>query len=265
MEFHARHAVIYLKGLIVHVSLIGRSEQTSTGILLNAVASKDSLGHQVKITFDANSNFFKNVVRQHWEGKLATMDKTKSKHVAAEIESHLSKMNPHIDKLDYEIFCVPNIIAHSKHITKEELQDYLKLLESLAVGYSSTLGRELTSLVLIGLTSKARNSASAERYYKSLTGYVQGRVTRYESAIDRKRKRVHGLSMLLQREQSSLLRLFRRRRIQVLSKKIDVNIKDIEALTMKLQTYSNVSVSMRERVSAAAPAPSLPGLPPRKD
>ncbi len=224
--------------------------------------------HQAKITFGANTNFFKNVVRQHWEGRLTTqLDKTKSKYVAAEIESHLARINPHVDKLDYEIFCVPNIIAHSKHITREELQDYLKTVESLAVGYSSTLGRDLTSLALIGLTTKARNSTSAERYYHSLTGYVQGKVTRYESVIDRRRRRLYGMSMLLQREQKGLLRFFKKKRIQVLSRKIESGIKDIEGLTMKLQTYSNVSVSMRERASAPAtpPAPSLPGLPPKKD
>ena len=237
---------------------------------MSVVSIKDNTARKEAV-HDSNTTFFRNVIRQHWEGKLAGMDKAKSRHVTAEIDSHLSNMNPLVDKLDYEIFCVPNIIAHSRHITKEEFSDYLKLIESLALGYSSTLGRERTSLMLIGLTTKARNLAGAVKYYKSLATDVQSRVYRYESAITRRRKRVYSLAQRLKREEGSILRFFRRKRIVAVNKKIDSSIKEIEELNLKLQAYSNVSASMREKTSkVAAVPPSTPpippsALPPRKD
>ncbi len=239
---------------------------------MSAIASKEANTNNSSIIHDSSSTFFRNVVRQHWEGKLASLDKAKSKHVAAEIDNHLANMNPLVDKLDYEIFCVPNIIAHSKHISKDEFRDYLKLLESMALGYSSTLGRDLTSLVLIGLTSKARNPASAEKYFKALSSDVQSKVYRYESAITRKRKKVYGLSRVLQKEQKGILRFLRRRRISAVNKRIEYRIKEIEGLNLKLQTFMNVSAGMKEKTVAAKPPQPQPSssvppsaLPPRKD
>lgn len=203
----------------------------------------------------------KNVVRQHWETKLEAIDKTKSKEVAAVIDAHLNNLTPLVDQLDYEIFCIPNIVSHSKHITKDELSVYLRYIESLAMGYSSTLGKELTSLVLIGLTSKARNMASAQKYYTTLSEAIDAQAKVYESKIGKRKRRVVVISSRMQKYNSSLLRLFRQGKIKALGRKLNLTTREIEALTLKLQTFSNIKASMKER---AAPSPHVPPSPPSK-
>ena len=85
------------------------------------------------------------------------MEKLKSRQIIATIEGHAANMQRILDSYDYEIFCMPNIVSASKTMTGEDFDTYLKFIESIATGYYSVFDKDLTTLILVGLTYKARN------------------------------------------------------------------------------------------------------------
>lgn len=166
--------------------------------------------------------------------------------MTAEIETHISNISSVVDPIDYQMYCVPHIVSHSKHIgNKEEFTEYLRLIESMAVGYSALLSKEMTSFALIGLTAKARDVKSIEKYYRLLTNDIQSKIVFYESGLSRKRKRIVILSNRIQRHRRSLLRFFRKRRIARLGKKISLNEKQIEELENDFKRYRDLHERMK--------------------
>ena len=95
--------------------------------------------HRSAGRINSDTAMLKNVVRQNWRGKLEELDKVRGRALAAEMDSHLASIAKTIDPLDYEIFCVPNMISHSKHLSRDEFSRYLRLMEVMAEGYSSIL------------------------------------------------------------------------------------------------------------------------------
>lgn len=205
------------------------------------IVSKEGLGYSIKGKLDErNSDTLKAVVRQHWKEKLTEVEKSKGKHIAAELETHLSNMNAILDPIDYEAFCVPNIIQHSKHMQKEDFSNYLKLIESMAIGYSAHLGKDLTSLILIGVTSKGRSVGSAERYLGLLLKNINGRMTFYQNHINMKSRRVTIMSSRLKAHQGSILRFLRKKKINRLTNKIMLTNSELQVLNGKVAKYNTL-------------------------
>ena len=248
---------------------MANGEEQAPGMFgLEYIINREGLGYSIKGKLDEeNSETLKTVIRQHWKEKLETLDKSKSKHVAAEIESHLSNMHSIIDPIDYEAFCVPNIIQHSKHMPKEDFAAYLRIIESMAVGYSEHLGKDLTNLILIGVTAKGRSVPSAERYLAMLLNDVSKRANYYQIHINKRNKSVYALAGRLRAHNSSILRIFKGRKIAVLTKKIHSKNKEIDILKGRLDkcNYTLSRIQTTRSRKTFAPAAAISPRPPGRD
>ncbi len=194
-----------------------------------------------------STNFLKGMVRQQWASKLESSvnDKQLSKQMIAKIETHISNMNGIVDQLDYELFCIPHIISHSKHMAKEDLYKYLGLVESIAVGYSSIHGKMITSLLMIGLTSKAKNFGGAEKYYNAVSGDIESKLSTFNRFIERKNARIDRLSSLAARHNRGIFRIFRRKRVASINRRITRSRKRIEMLKKSASSISDIQRSMK--------------------
>lgn len=228
------------------------------------IVNREGIGYSVKGKLDdRNAETLKTVIRQHWKEKLTEVEKSKGKHLSAEIDNHLANMTAIMDPIDYEAFCVPNIIQHSKHMQKEDFSAYLRLIEAMAVGYSEHLGKDLTNLILIGVTSKGRSVGSAERYLGLLLTDINSRMTYYQNHINKKSRGISIMSGRLRAHNTSVLRFFRKRKIRVLSRRIDYRTKELETLQGRLQKYNGIitkinSTKSRKPHSVQQPPPKPP-------
>ncbi len=230
------------------------------------IVSREGIGYSIKSKLDdKHSDTLKTIIRQHWKETLDGIDKSKSKTIAMELETHISSMNSVVDPMDYEAFCIPNIIQHSKHMSKEEFSTYLRLIESMAIGYSDHLGKELTNLVLIGVTSKGRSATSAERYLALLLKDINNRANYYQLHINKRSRHVYALSSRLRAHQSSILRVFKRRRIRHLSKTISSKNREIEIMKDRLARcnviISRINSTRTRKATAPTTPPRQPSMP----
>jgi hypothetical protein len=191
-----------------------------------------------------------NVVRQHWENKLEGMDMMKSRHVSSEIDLHLSNINGIIDKLDYEVYCVPSIVSHSKHMQTNEFREYLRLIESMAIGYSAVFGKDITGLILIGLTSKARNVGSAEAYFAGLSDRLSSKLKIYDALIKKHKEDSDSLSREFIRHKSSIFRFIRKKHIYELKSRMDAKAKKLRKLNNKAERINNVRIRLSMRAKS---------------
>lgn len=211
--------------------------------------TRDAGQSDAAISGHPSVNFLKGMVRQQWASKLenSVADKQLSRQIVAGIERHISNMNGIVDQLDYELFCIPNIISHSKHMSEEELYRYLGLMESVAVGYSSMHGRHITSLLMVGLTAKAKNPAGIGKYYRAVSNKVESKLQAYNSILEKRKVRIGRLSILAKRNGSGIFRIFRRKRVAAINQRIDLGMRRMESLNSKVGAITDTQRSMKLR------------------
>ncbi len=188
----------------------------------------------------AESEMLKDIVRRNWHGKLEIIDKSGTKNLAAEMEGHILNMSDLVDALDYEVFCVPNIISHSKHMSKEDFGKYLKLMEAMAEGYSAMFGRDIAGLALIGISSKAKNVNGVERYHKLLASHIESRANRYHSSIEKGKKRMDGIYLRMRSYERGLLRFFMRGKRDRLARRIDRGLERMYQLNSRYDRLNSI-------------------------
>ena len=93
--------------------------------------------HQEKVSLEKAA--LKDIIRRRWETELGT-GRQQSKEVKDQLDTHISNVKGILNNYDYEIFCMPNVIANTKTMSRNDTKDYLKHIEALAVGYSSVFG-----------------------------------------------------------------------------------------------------------------------------
>ncbi|MCL4364793.1 MAG: hypothetical protein M1569_03980 [Candidatus Marsarchaeota archaeon] len=214
--------------------------------------ARDTSQQSVSESDNPSINFLKGMVRQQWVSKLENIisDKQTGKQMVAYMEAHISNMGGIIDPLDYEVFCIPQIISHSRHMTKGELYKYLCVLESVAVGYSSIHGKNTACLLMIGLTAKAKNLGCAEKYYQNVSDNMGSKITVCNGLIEKRQARIMRLSGMADRYSKGIFRIFRRRKIATIMRKIDKNRKVAESLNKRMCSISNTYRSMKLRAGA---------------
>jgi hypothetical protein len=162
------------------------------------------------------------------------------------MESHILNIADLVDALDYEVFCVPNIISHSKHMSKDEFGRYLRLMEAMAEGYSAIFGSDMAGLALIGISFKAKNATGVEKYHKLLTSRIESRANKYHFSIEKGKKHMDGIYLRMRSYERGFLRFFTRGKREKLAKKIDRGLDRMRRLNGKYDRlsaiYRNVTV-----------------------
>ena len=118
-----------------------------------------------------------------YDVSMAPSGRQQSKEVKDQLDTHVSNVKDILNNYDYEIFCMPNVIANTKTMSRNETKEYLKHIEALAVGYSSIFGNDLATLLLIGLTCKSRSVSSIARYYDNFSSDINRKAAYYDKLL----------------------------------------------------------------------------------
>jgi hypothetical protein len=192
-------------------------------------------------------NALKTIIRQQWEGKFEGIEKSRSKQIMIDLEEHVSNMQSILNTMDYEVFCVTNIITNSKHMTRDDLVKYLSVLEAIGTGYSHMLNKDLATLVMIGITARFRTLNGLTKHYHALMGRIEAKSCYYNDKMFIASKAVDSLSTELKTQESSLLRFFFRGRINSIRGKLNSKSSRVKKLESKVTKYRGLSEKVRRR------------------
>ena len=187
---------------------------TPRNVTLNSISARqDKAGQAATSGNYIAADLLRNVVRRNWRSKLSGMEREKEAALADELESHLKNMSAYVDQIDYEVFCMPNIISHSRLMQQGEMRKYLGIIESMACGYSDWLGKDLTGIAMIGISSKAKNAKDLEKYHKGLSHRYESKMANLNAIIERHSTSIGKLQSKLKKEERSLFAIFKRKRL----------------------------------------------------
>ncbi len=165
----------------------------------------------------------KRIVQSSWK------DQVDDPEIAAILENHAYRMHMLFGKIDYEAFGVSNIITNMKYMTKGDLKNYVRTVELLAHFYKPKLGIELTSALMAGITSKARDVSSLKKYHSITTDKINIEIKYLETKLKLKSSELNKLNAKLQKNESNLLkRLLKKKDIKALKTKITTKMAKIE-------------------------------------
>jgi hypothetical protein len=199
------------------------------------------------IVSDANETLEKQalnkVVRDSWRNKLDAKHDAK---IADSLNSHAANMRKVLGTFDYEVLCMPNIIANSKQMTRSELSQYLSMIEALAIGYKHMFENDFVSILMAGLTLKARNISSMSRYFDMFVKDIENKSSSYRKKAEKVGGSVEKLAVEIERMERSLIRrFFKKGEIRLLRAHLSSRSKRIYRFTEKERYYSNISSRVR--------------------
>ncbi|MDE1869516.1 MAG: hypothetical protein KGH71_00835 [Candidatus Micrarchaeota archaeon] len=194
----------------------------------------------------------RNVVQESWRAKVKH-----DKHMLDLIDDHASNMQKLLGNAEYEIFCIHNLIANTKNMSKSEVKSYIKTIEGLAYFYNSKLGLDLTSALLTGLTFKAKNLDSLGRYYKLMINEIDSKIKKYEKKASKENTKLDNLALDLRYSESGIInRLFRRGKAQQLKTRISMKRRKLDRYNTAITRNRKVMESVHRMIKGSAPTVS---------
>ena len=200
-------------------------------------------GDSTKVTPQNSYEFdlFKKVVKDSWRSNLVEgKSDPKNLQTIQLLDEHSAKMEMLLKNLDYEAICMQNIISNSKHMSIPELKNYLTLIEKLAVGYQHIFTSDITDIILIGLTSKARDLKSIKKYHESLLSGIESNLNSYNGKSSKEEKMLNQIAMELHKRNKGVFKFLRKGEIKLLEKIITSKKRRIVKYTKRISTYSSL-------------------------
>lgn len=189
----------------------------------------------------------RNVVQESWRSKVKH-----DKHLLDLIDDHASNMQKLLGNAEYEIFCIHNLIANTKNMSRSEVKGYIKIIEGLGYFYNGKLGRDLTSTLLTGLTFKAKNLDSLGRYYKSMVNEIDSRIRRYEGRASNENRKLEDLTLDLRFNESGFLsRIFKKGKIEQLKTRINARKRRLDRINSRIGKNRKVMDSVNRMIKGA--------------
>lgn len=186
----------------------------------------------------------RNVVQDSWRSKVKH-----DKHLLDMIDDHAANMNKLLGNAEYEIFCIHNLIANTKNMTKAEVKGYIKIIEGLGYFYNIKLGKDLTSTLLTGLTFKAKNLDSLGRYYKGMMNEIDTKIKKYENKATGENKRLEDLMLDLRINQTGFFnRIFKKGRVEQIKRRIDSRKRRLDKINMRIGKHKNMMGSVTRMI-----------------
>ena len=185
----------------------------------------------------------KEIIRKRWETELGS-GRQQSKEVKEQLDTHVSTVKGILDNYDYEIFCMPNVIANTKTMSRNETKEYLKHIEALTIGYSSVFGNDLATLLLIGLTCKSRSVSSISKYYGSFSSDINRKAVYYDKLLQKHSNLMGKVNCEIKAAESGFLRFFRKKEAVRLRRIAGRRANRIKTIERKRSNCRNIISSM---------------------
>ncbi len=193
------------------------------------------------------SEILKRVIKESWRDRLPETSKQKDDEVVFMLDQHASKMHKVLGSFDYEVLCMPNIMANSRNMTRKELAHYLAFLEALAVGYLYKFDNEFVNLLLAGLTLKAKTLSGLMKHFESFLTLLEGRLNIYRSRAEKESRSLESICSELESMESSLLRrIFKKGDIRMLRLRTRRKAMRIKVFHSKAENYANMLSGLKK-------------------
>jgi hypothetical protein len=152
--------------------------------------------------------------------------------------------------------CMQNVAANSKHMSREEFQAYARTLQALTMGYKTRFGKNLATVIMVGITAMARDSRSAGTYLNDMLGGLSTRANTYNARIQERSRKADDLSRTLTKKQSSIIaRIFGRGEIGLLTLGVSNHKEKITALEKRKAKCEKLASTIK---GIANPQPAKP-------
>lgn len=185
----------------------------------------------------------KDIIRRRWETELGT-GRQQNKDAKDQLDTHVSNVKGILNNYDYEIFCMPNVIANTKTMSRNETRDYLKHIEALATGYTAIFGSDLATLLLIGLTCKSRSVSSIAKYYDTLSSDINRKAVYYDGLLQKHSDFMSRVNYEIKMTESGLLKFFRKKKALKLRRIASSRTSRIKLIEKKRSAYRSIISSM---------------------
>jgi hypothetical protein len=155
------------------------------------------------------------IVSNGWESRLNVDRNTKSI-----ITGHVLRMRDILGSFAYEISGVHNLINNSQNLSHADLQHYTKRLEAIAFGYKEILGSRLTSTIVSGITSDAKDTTTVSKQCDYMLDLLARRMKTSESKAKKFEERTESMLLRLRYMESGIFRFLKRGKIHTMRRKI---------------------------------------------
>ncbi len=179
------------------------------------------------------------IIKESWRKTLPEIQRNNGTEEV--LDSHASRMGQMLNNYDYEAICMQNVIANTKHMNMGELKAYLSTIERLAAGYQQRVGDELANVIIIGITTKAKDLQIAQRYYQTLVSGVERVLSRSVAASEQEAKSLRTFSAILYSKETSIFRFFKKGEIGLLRSVVATKRRRITKLSRRIERYARVS------------------------
>lgn len=208
--------------------------------MVNVTQTKDNIRQDVNSTTSFEGAALRRIIKETWRGKLLENADPRTAVSLQLLDEHVAKMEVLLKNLDYEAICMQNIISNSKHMSTPELKSYLSFIEKLAVGYQNIFTPEITDIILIGLTAKARDLRSIKKYHESLISGIEKKAGSYSTKISKEEKALNQIARELNKKNKGIFKFLRKGEIQLMQKIISNKRRRLTRYSKKNSSYSQL-------------------------
>ena len=127
-----------------------------------------------------------------------------------------------------------------QHLQMNLLKSYLTFIEKLAVGYQNIFTPEITDIILIGLTAKARDLRSIKKYHELLISGIERKVGSYNTRMSKEEKALNQIARELNKKNKGIFKFLRSGEIQLMQKIINNKKRKLTKYGKKTSNYSQL-------------------------
>lgn len=186
----------------------------------------------------------KKIVRENWQKEIH--EKKNARELMGLLEGHAQNIRNILGSLDYESTCMGNITANAKFMKSSEVKEYTRIIEALAVGYSYTYSKETLALLLSGLTQLSRDAKAARKHLDLFIETAKKRELISSGRAEKLKANQELLLFELKNNEASIFRIFRKRKILLLRRRIDRLGKSVNRHGERAKRYMAITRRVRE-------------------
>jgi len=186
----------------------------------------------------------KKIVRENWQKEIR--EKKNARELIGMLEVHAQNIRNILGSFDYESTCMGNITANAKFMKSSEVKEYTRIIEALATGYSYTCSKETLALLLSGLTQLSRDAKAARKYLDLFIENAKRKEFISSGRAEKLKANQELLLFELKNNEASLFRIFRKKRILLLRRRVDRLGKSMNRHGERAKRYAAITQRVRE-------------------
>ena len=184
---------------------------------------------------------FRDVSREEWKSRLGDKEKMYL------LEDHVSSMKGMLSDLNYETYCVDRLIENTTKMEVTAAEEYINLVESIALFYSKTLGKDVATAIITGLIMRTRDVKDVEKYYNEITYNLGRKITKYGRRVSNLDSKIEVLSNEFKKNSTGLLKFFKKEKAMSIKGRLKV----VESRSNRTRKRLESAIDLFDKISKA--------------